>query len=94
MPRNQGPLARRLRALRATVVYRADQVLGWPPVAQVLGLFALTTLLVATFAGLEHLLREGEAPFGETFFWALTHFLDAGSVSGDDDSHRALGLVT
>lgn len=93
VPSPQGPLARRLRALRASVIYRADQVLGWPPLGQVLALFVVTLLVVATFAGLEHFLRPDGAPFGETFFWALTHFLDGGTVASDDASHRVLGTV-
>lgn len=89
---------RRLRAMRAWLIYRFDKVLDWPPIAQVLAIFALTALIVSAFAGLDALAGHTSVAGHENvdddpFFWALTHFLDGGTVAQDEGTRRGIGLL-
>lgn len=92
-----GARIRRWRAARTWLIYRADRVLEWPPLAQVLLVGALTTLVVIAFAGLAVVLDAGprDASFGEEIWWSLTHFADGGAMAADPSGRRVAGaLVT
>ncbi|MBX7196383.1 MAG: hypothetical protein K1X94_30295 [Sandaracinaceae bacterium] len=89
-------LLRRVRALRTWLIYRADRVLEWPPVVQVVLVAALTALVVVAFAGLDLALGPPrDTPFIEEIWWTLTHFADGGTMASDPPGRRvSAALVT
>ena len=90
-------LVRRLRDARTWLVYRADRVLEWPPIAQIVVVAALTALVVLFFAGLAVLLDDAphHASFTDELWWSLTHFADGGTMASDPPGRRiAAVLVT
>jgi hypothetical protein len=79
------------------LIYRADRVLAWPPIAQVVLVAALTALVVLFFAALAIALdgRPSAANFGDAVWWSLTHFADGGTMASDPPGRRTAGaLVT
>jgi hypothetical protein len=95
MPRVREELLRRLREVRTWLVYRADRVLEWPPIAQLLLVAILTALMVLFFAGLAVALDEGprDASFDDETWWSLTHFADGGTMVDDPPGRRVAGVV-
>lgn len=90
-------LVRRLRDARTWLVYRADRVLEWPPIAQVVLVAVLTALVVLFFAALAVALDGGprDASFTEEIWWSLTRFADGGTMASDPPGRRiAAVLVT
>jgi hypothetical protein len=91
-------LARLGRAARAWLVYRADQTLGLPPLAQMLLLAMVGAAIIFGFASLELAIhpRDKFVPDqSAALWWTLTHFLDGGTMAGDQDSYRhGIALAT
>lgn len=88
---------RQLRALRAWIVYRLDQLLGLPPIAQLVVLALIGAAIIFGFAWLELTLhpRDAEIPDeNAALWWTLTHFLDGGTMAGDDPYRRGVALAT
>ncbi len=79
--------------IKAVVSYRADRFLERQPLLQVAVLFALAVAVIAGWAvALTHL--DTRAPSGsDAIWWALTRFLDGGTMAGDPDSLRALATM-
>ncbi|MFO0683161.1 MAG: hypothetical protein U0234_13980 [Sandaracinus sp.] len=97
MAASSGRLARAGRALRAWVVYRADQLLGLPPIAQLLLLALAGAAIIFGFAGLELALHPHDADVPDesaALWWTLTHFLDGGTMASDDPYRRGVALAT
>jgi hypothetical protein len=88
-------LLRRLRDARTWLVYRADRVLEWPPIAQVLVVALLTALVVLFFAGLAVALDDGphDASFTDEIWWSLTHFADGGTMANDPPGRRVAAVL-
>lgn len=82
-----------LAELSAWVLYRTDSFLEREPILQVPALFAAAVAMICTWAALvAHL--DPRAPEGsEALWWALTRFLDGGTMAGDPASLRALATV-
>lgn len=90
-------LARIGRAVRAWLVYRLDQTLGLPPLAQMLLISFFGLAIVFGFATLELTIhpRDHDIPDeGAALWWTLTHFLDGGTMAGDDPYRRGIALAT
>lgn len=87
---------RSARLLRDWIIYRFDQLLDLPPLAQVVWVAALTVLLVTAFSTLSVWLVPSDAQIDEPLeaaWWTLTHFLDGGAVEDDPSPRRVLGVV-
>ena len=90
-------LARFGRAVRAWLVYRLDQMLGLPPLAQMVLITLLGAAIIFGFATLELAIhpRDQDIPDqNAALWWTLTHFLDGGTMAGDDPYRRGMALAT
>ncbi len=88
-------LRHRWSEFTAWVSYRADRFLEREPLLQVAALFAMAVLVIVGWAlVLAHLDPAPDAPTGsEALWWALTRFLDGGTMAGDPASRRGLATL-
>ena len=94
---NPRRIGRSFRAARAWIVYRLDQTLGLPPLAQLLLLALVGAAIIFGFASLELALHPRDAQIPDhaaALWWTLTHFLDGGTMAGDDPYRRGVALAT
>jgi hypothetical protein len=100
VPTREGPWRRFVRLeqrARAWLVYRADQALGWPPLAQVLLLGVLGAAITLGFAWIELHIHPRDAIVpneSEALWWTATHFLDGGTMASDPPYRRGIALAT
>lgn len=90
-------LARLGRAVRAWIIYRLDQALGLPPIAQLLLLTVSGAAIIMGFAWLELAIHPRDADIPDesaALWWTLTHFLDGGTMASDDPYRRGIALAT
>src|SRR5262245_34731190 len=89
------PLRRAVRAARTWLIYRLDQLLTYPPLAQVAALVVLTAIFISAFAGLALALYPADPSFPnstEALWWSVTHFFDGGTMVGDPVRLRVVAL--
>ena len=90
-------LARLGRAARAWIIYRLDQTLGLPPLAQLLLISLFGAAIILGFASLELAMHPRDADIPDesaALWWTLTHFLDGGTMASDDPYRRGIALAT
>lgn len=90
-------MARLGRAARAWLVYRLDQTLGWPPLAQLLVLTLLGAAIIFGFAWLELAIHPRDRAIPDetsALWWTLTHFLDGGTMASDASYRHGIALAT
>ena len=97
MTSSPGSWRRRVRAARAWIVYRADQALGMPPLAQVFSLVLFGAVIIGGFAALELALHPRDRTIPDrqaALWWTLTHFMDGGTMAGDEPYRHGMALAT
>jgi ion channel POLLUX/CASTOR len=79
-------------SIRTRIIVRLDQFLSWPPFVQIPVIILLTIGVIAAFALLDSLITG--APASESLWFALTHFLDGGAMTGDHGGvRRAIAIA-
>jgi hypothetical protein len=82
--------ARVLYPLRDRIIYRLDRFLGWPPYVQVGILLFIIVLFVSAFGVLYgRFIAPGEGVV-DSLWWALTRFMDGGTMADDKGRLRRL----
>jgi hypothetical protein len=88
-------LRRLIFSLRTRVIVRLDQFLAWPPFIQIPVIIALTIALVAAWGAIAADITG--LSWRQGMWFALTRFMDAGAMVGDEGRARrllAIGVTT
>jgi hypothetical protein len=78
-------------------VYRADQALGMPPIAQVLLLSLLGAAIIGGFAAIELTIHPRDTTIpneSAAVWWTLTHVMDGGTMAADEPYRHGMALAT
>lgn len=79
--------------LSAWLLYRTDSFLEREPILQIPALFAAAVAMICTWAALVAHLAPRAPGGSEAIWWALTRFLDGGTMAGDPAALRALATL-
>lgn len=88
-------LRRLTRAARTRLIYRLDALLGMPPIVQVLGIVALTAMVVLAWAIALRLARPVDPDardLASALWWSVTRFADGGTMAADPLHRRLLAI--